>query len=173
MECLINLISVNGWFFCEYVHLKLKTIELIRQGRFTFDTFVSLLPYSYEETHLLVDKFSQISLSKMLEENYFFTYHLKNKAHTEIRVFCLTSRLWSVLFPRVNHFFVLIYYFLSVVTQQLAIVWVASEVKPPSGVALCLGYFSLSEKIFLLLRRRKLADFESLPTKLVGIGDRI
>ena len=75
MECLINLISVNGWLFCEYVHLKLKTIELIRQGRFTFDTFVSLLefyvPYSYRETHLLVDKFSQISLSKTLEENYF------------------------------------------------------------------------------------------------------
>ena len=107
MECLINLISVNGWLFCEYVHLKLKTIELIRQGRFTFDTFVSLLefyvPYSYKETHLLVDKFSQISLSKMLEENYFFTCHLKNKALTKIRVFCLTSRLWSVLFPRVNH----------------------------------------------------------------------
>ena len=107
MECLINLISVNGWPFCEYVYLKLKTIELIRQGRFTFDTFVSLLefyvPYSYKETHLLVDKFSQISLSKMLEENYFFTCHLKNKAHTKIRVFCLTSRLWSVLFPRVNH----------------------------------------------------------------------
>ena len=107
MECLINLISVNGWLFCEYVHLKLKTIELIRQGRFTFDTFVSLLefyvPYSYKETHLLVDKFSQISLSKMLEENYFFTCHLKNKSHTKIRVFCLISRLWSVLFPRVNH----------------------------------------------------------------------
>ena len=107
MECLINLISVNGWLFCEYVHLKLKTIELIRQGRFTFDTFVSLLefyvPYSYKETHLLVDKFSQISLSKTLEENYFFTCHLKNKAPTKIRVFCLTSRLWSVLFPRVNH----------------------------------------------------------------------
>lgn len=107
MECLINLISVNGWLFCEYVHLKLKTIELIRQGRFTFDTFVSLgefyAAYSYKETHLLVDRFSQISLSKMLEENYFFTCHLKNKAHTKIRVFCLTSRLWSVLFPRVNH----------------------------------------------------------------------
>lgn len=107
MECLINLIFVHGWLFSEYVYLKLKTIELIRQGRFTFDTFVSLLefyaPYSYRETHLLVDKFSQISLNKMLEENYFFTCHLKNNAHTKIRVFCLTSRLWSVLFPRVNY----------------------------------------------------------------------
>ena len=83
MECLINLISVNGWLFCEYVHLKLKTIELIRQGRFTFDTFVSLLefyvPYSYRETHLLVDKFSQISLSKTLEENYFSLVILRIK----------------------------------------------------------------------------------------------
>ena len=103
----MNLISVNGWLFCEYVHLKLKTIELIRLGGFTFDTFVSLgefyAAYSNKETHLLVDKFSQISLSKMLEDNYFFTCHLKNRAHSKIRVFCLTSRLKSVLFPRVNH----------------------------------------------------------------------
>ena len=54
MECLINLISVNGWLFCEYVYLKSKTIELIRQERFTFDTFVSLGEFSDHKSNFFV-----------------------------------------------------------------------------------------------------------------------